>query len=506
MKKKIALFLCLVLSTATYSYGQSLNDIIRYNSESPQGDARFMAMGGAFGALGGNLSGMSQNPAGSSVFLYTEFGVTAQLTNQNIQTSYFSNTQDSSTDRFQIPQFGGVFVMENTASDWSKVAFGFNIQRVQDFNQTFRAIGTNPNTGLDQYFLSYASGNRLSELELRNGENIGEAYADIGEVYGFGTQQAFLGYQGYMINPVSYTDNNESYVSNAQYNSLNHDYLVSRSGFHRKYTFNFSAAYKNRFHLGLNINSHQVDFEERNDLEERGYTSDSGVEFAKFTNDLSSLGRGISFELGAIALYKDLRIGWSYQSPTWFTFVDEEQQRLEVDYYLNNDDTLYTEIVEPRVINGYPQYNLRLPSRMTLSLAYIIKGRGLISADFGTQNPQNTRYNDENFPNLGSLNDRIKNDFVRGNFLRLGSEIRLNEQISLRAGYRSSSAIQRSVRQQNQSYSLGFGYDMGDSAVNVALVKRERHTQQGLYSSGLTDPIQLQTAPLQVLASYVFRL
>ena len=48
-----------------------------------------MAMGEAFGALGGNLSGMSQNPAGSSVFLYTEFGVTAQLTNQNIQTSYF---------------------------------------------------------------------------------------------------------------------------------------------------------------------------------------------------------------------------------------------------------------------------------------------------------------------------------------------------------------------------------------------------------------------------------
>ena len=143
---------------------------------------------------------------------------------------------------------------------------------------------------------------------------------------------------------------------------------------------------------------------------------------------------------------------------------------------------------------------------MTLSLAYIIKGRGLISADFGTQNPQNSRYNDENSAYLGSLNDRIKNDFVRGNFLRLGSEIRLNEQISLRAGYRSSSAIQRSVRQQNQSYSLGFGYDMGDSAVNVALVKRERHTQQGLYSSGLTDPIQLQTAPLQVLASYVFRL
>ena len=504
MKKKIALFLCLILSTATYTFGQSLNDIIRYNSESPQGDARFMAMGGAFGALGGNLSGMSQNPAGSSVYLYTEFGVTAQLTNQNIQTSYFSNTQDSSTDRFQIPQFGGVFVMENTASDWSKVAFGFNIQRIQDFNQTFRAIGTNPNNGLDQYFLSYAPGNDLSELERQNGETNGDTYAYLGERYGFGTQQAFLAYQGYMINPVSYTDDNQSYVSNAQYNSLNHDYLVKRSGFHRKYTFNFSAAYKNRFHLGLNINSHQVDFEEQNDLEERGYTSDSGVQFAKFTNDLSSLGRGVSFELGAIALYNDMRIGWSYQSPTWFTFIDEGQQRLEVDYV--DDNTLYTEIVDPGVINGYPEYDLWLPSRMTLSLAYTFKGRGLISADFGTQNPQNSRYDDEKYAFLGRLNDRIKNDFVRGNFLRLGSEFRLNEQLSLRAGYRSSSAIQRNVRQQNQSYSLGFGYDMGESALNIALVKRERHTQQALYQSGLTDTVQLQTAPLQVIASYVFRL
>ena len=56
--------------------------------------------------------------------------------------------------------------------------------------------------------------------------SIGEDYADIGEVYGFGTQQAFWVIK-VSDQSVSYTDNNESYVSNAQYNSLNHDYLVA---------------------------------------------------------------------------------------------------------------------------------------------------------------------------------------------------------------------------------------------------------------------------------------
>ncbi|GIS00332.1 MAG: hypothetical protein CM15mP102_11520 [Flavobacteriales bacterium] len=52
-------------------------------------------MGGAFGALGGDLSSISINPAGSSIFLDSEFGVTLNYKNQEIK-NIFNNSQSLS--------------------------------------------------------------------------------------------------------------------------------------------------------------------------------------------------------------------------------------------------------------------------------------------------------------------------------------------------------------------------------------------------------------------------
>ena len=70
---------------------QDITDAIRYSSESSYGTARFRAMSGAFGALGGDLSGVSLNPAGSAVFnnSHTSFS----LSNYDIDntTEYFGS-------------------------------------------------------------------------------------------------------------------------------------------------------------------------------------------------------------------------------------------------------------------------------------------------------------------------------------------------------------------------------------------------------------------------------
>ena len=58
------------------SYTQTVNDLAVFLGSELNGTARYNAMAGAFGALGGDLSGMAINPAGSSVFLYSEFGTT----------------------------------------------------------------------------------------------------------------------------------------------------------------------------------------------------------------------------------------------------------------------------------------------------------------------------------------------------------------------------------------------------------------------------------------------
>ncbi|MBD5204411.1 MAG: TonB-dependent receptor, partial [Bacteroidales bacterium] len=59
--------------------GQTATDVIPLTQSDLKGTARFMSMGGAFGALGGDLSTLSQNPAGIGVYRSSELGFTLDL-------------------------------------------------------------------------------------------------------------------------------------------------------------------------------------------------------------------------------------------------------------------------------------------------------------------------------------------------------------------------------------------------------------------------------------------
>ena len=58
------------------SYAQSMDDVLRYTRPELKGSARYVSMGGAFNALGGDFSAINDNPAAAAVFLNSEIGVT----------------------------------------------------------------------------------------------------------------------------------------------------------------------------------------------------------------------------------------------------------------------------------------------------------------------------------------------------------------------------------------------------------------------------------------------
>ena len=72
--KKIAL---IIFSFVVYNVSaQNYKDALRYSTEDLSGTARFKGMSGAFGAIGGDFSAISINPAGSSVFSGAQIGGT----------------------------------------------------------------------------------------------------------------------------------------------------------------------------------------------------------------------------------------------------------------------------------------------------------------------------------------------------------------------------------------------------------------------------------------------
>ncbi|MDI1305550.1 MAG: UPF0164 family protein, partial [bacterium] len=107
--KKI-LFLLLTGFTFSAVQSQEIKDAMRYAQDNLNGTARFRAMGGAFGALGGDLSSLNINPAGSAVFANNQVGVTLSSYNTKNNSNYFGTTTEEKDNSFDLNQAGGVFV------------------------------------------------------------------------------------------------------------------------------------------------------------------------------------------------------------------------------------------------------------------------------------------------------------------------------------------------------------------------------------------------------------
>ncbi|NJX17140.1 transporter, partial [Tamlana crocina] len=139
------------------------------------GTARYRAMSGAFGALGGDLSALNVNPAGSAVFLNSFTTFTLNVENAENEVSYMNGFSTNSNTDVDLGQAGAVFVFNNRNENaaWKKFTLGFNYNKAASFEDDFVASGTNSRS-IDRYFLNYAQGIALDNLVPFEDETIGE--------------------------------------------------------------------------------------------------------------------------------------------------------------------------------------------------------------------------------------------------------------------------------------------------------------------------------------------
>ena len=110
MKKQ--LFLLFVGCTFSLTQAQEITDALRYSQDNLNGTSRFSAMSGAFGALGGDLSSLNVNPAGSAVFSNNQMAVTISNNGIKNNSNYFGTKTTEKDNSFDLNQAGGVFVFK----------------------------------------------------------------------------------------------------------------------------------------------------------------------------------------------------------------------------------------------------------------------------------------------------------------------------------------------------------------------------------------------------------
>lgn len=264
----MALFGALALNAQSLGY----NDLgVLFTNEQDNGTARFRAMSGAFGALGGDLSAIEINPAGTAVFLKSELGITMNIRNQSISSNYYGTNTTVEDDYTNLSQIGTVFVFKNNFSDWSNMAIGFNYSLSNDFDDFWVAQGNSD-------YATFIYDENMDEDNL------------------------YLNTEG------QYFDNYTSGQTN-------------------KYTFTFASQYKDKFYLGASFTSHDIRHYQNVYLVEDNY-NDMGeklpIYLSSLNEELSTFGYGFSFGLGIIAKPNDnVRLGFAYRSPVWYNLTEE---------------------------------------------------------------------------------------------------------------------------------------------------------------------------------------
>ena len=494
------IYVYLLLSISYTGYSQTFEDVLRYSSYFHEGTARFNSMGGAFGALGGDLSAISINPASSSIFIDSEFGVTLNYKNLKISNRLNNYKTSSKNDFYSYGGAGVVLVYENRKS---KFSVAYNNHILGDFDSSFNISGNN-NNGIDNYFLYYADGIPSEDLLIYDGETSQSVYTFLGDNYGFADQQAFLGYQSFIINDSG--DNYNNYITNAQYNNLDQNLDIYRTGNHFKHSINLGFSFNNHLFTGININMHETLFEETKVFEEFGYAENSNVQRIFFKEDLLAYGTGFSFQLGSIIKVKQLRVGLSYSTPTILKIEEENSQIIETD--IIEKDGLTTYIIDPNTINMYDEYELRLPSKSLFSLAYIFGSRGLLSFDYEITKFNESRFDDSNGNDsyLNSLNYSIKNNMAGiSESIRFGGEYRLRN-LNLRAGYFFYKGADLDLKNKISGLSAGVGINYGYLDVDIGITKYSDFIKNRLFTRGLTNKYDIDKDRYSVYASFSFKL
>lgn len=419
--KKIYLFCSLLLITSSL-IAQSIGytDLgVLFSQENYNGTARYNSMSGAFGALGGDISSIYQNPAGGAVFAKTEISGTYSHSNLNTDATYYGSTSYNTNTSSRFPQFGMVIVFDSpyNSSNWTKFTLGFNYSMINDFDGYYGIKGNN------ETFSRYTI----------------HPFDDTQTPYDIPEEQTF---------------ENQTY------------------GLSEVYTISLASQYKKFFYIGSSLNFHNIEYTQETYLTEDTFDENGNILYADYSQFVTEQSNGVSLGIGIILKpFRNLRLGAAYQSPVWHPEVRETSNAIDYDpynTYEGHQEQGYLDIesndIERQYKNTYSYYpetlaytySLTTPEKWTASAAITLGQHGLISVDYHQKNYNLIRF--KNSYDFDNEREEISSLLTTARGIRGGGELRFN-QISLRGG----AFLEQSPYkiEENTIYKKGISFGLG---------------------------------------------
>jgi len=447
MLKYFFLSLSLILILSLSSFAQTDIDALRYSQSTSGATARSLAVGGAFGALGGDLSSANINPGGLGVFRASEIALTPTVNQGGVTSDFSGNTTDTDNNRWRIAGVGAAFVTltDRYENDWKATTFAITYNQVANLDKRFSYENTT-NGSIVESFLEQANGLFPEQL----GGFYERLALDVDLIYN--PDQGYLDFYGADL------DANSSILKAEVFAAKGSIYEMG---------FSVGANYRHDLYIGATLGLPILNYTQ----ETRYREEDQGDQYEFFNNmtyteRFATTGAGLNLKVGAIyRINRMFRVGLAAHTPTTFGLTDTEFD-VEMDYSITYDINEGPTLNRAATSADPVDYMLKTPWRVIASGGAIIPNFGFVSADVEWVNYSKSRYTfDTDLYSFYEGFAEIVNGDITANYTsainaRLGAEYRYKI-FRARAGYAyygnpfDSSVETDSGARQNISFGLG---------------------------------------------------
>jgi len=466
--KRITLLILAVFTLSVSISAQNVDDALRYSRLYYGGTARFMSMGGAFTALGGDISSLSQNPGGLGVFRSSEITVTPQLMHNKVNAS-FNGISSDYLYNFNLAQGGIVSNLISNSNETGLITlnFGYSFNKTNNLNRSVLIHGEGTGSSIVDSWALRSEGILKDDLEDEPG----------------------MAYDAWLTNPIivggtTYgTVYNNYGLSSSVYNQ-NVRRIVTDEGYTGEHALSIGGNYSNKIFFGATLGINRIRFSSHLEhLESTDITLPTEFKNFTFTDHFENKGTGYALKLGAIIKpIEAVRIGLAFHSPTLYTINETFYKNITSNF--TNGGHHDWSIETQRYV-----YNLTTPFRALAGVAVQIKKIALISADYEFVDYSVARFNDAGDDyDYSEKNLYIKQSLKSASNIRLGGEVRLNK-LYLRTGYGYyGKAFQAGEDNADLDYtSLSFGAGFREKNVSIDFAFTNFSSQEKYFLYPLDD-------------------
>ncbi|MFA6870893.1 MAG: hypothetical protein WCQ82_01475 [Bacteroidaceae bacterium] len=444
----LGLFLC-----GSSLQAQTVYDAEKFISGDLAGTARYVGMGGAMGALGGDISTINSNPAGIGLFRSNDAMSTIGFFSLDTKSAYGRGVRSTSTVKLTFDNIG--FVYSSRVNDDSRIKFvnlGFSYHKRKNFNKEMLVSGSLGVSQTDQ--IAALNSNR----PITNSTPYGVVQPDdlnAKDAFYNGTVPwlGALAYEGFLINPVRKDASTDQYVGyqNGMNPIIDSKYQSRTSGGIDEFNFNFSVNLDDAVYLGLTIGAYSVDYAYESRYSENFTSNGNDTGDYSMKTVLTTEGTGFDVKLGGIFRPmpdEPLRVGIAIHTPTFYNLSDRNYAELTyktVDVATGNtvEGKTYTQDRIGDAMDGYTDYKLVTPWKFNLSAGYTIGKQIALGAEYeyADYSSAKLKYDSNGYTEDMTFENEMISSMLKGvHTFKLGVEAKPNAEFSIRAGYNVSTA------------------------------------------------------------------